>query len=58
MVWNRYRKQFITPDNVQNGVNFWNQHQEALQRAYEVYGVPQKLSSESLGLRLLGPGDG
>lgn len=24
--WLRYRKQFITPDNVQNGVAFWNQY--------------------------------
>ena len=23
--WLRYRKKFITPDNVQNGVVFWNQ---------------------------------
>lgn len=29
----RYKKQFITPDNVQNGVVFWNQYQDALNRA-------------------------
>lgn len=48
--WNRYRKQFITPDNVQNGVNFWNQHQEALQRAYEVYGVPPEIIVGIIGV--------
>ena len=37
--WLRYKKQFITPDNVQNGVAFWNQYQDALNRAYQVYGV-------------------
>lgn len=37
--WNRYRDKFITPDNVQNGVAFWNQYDEALQRARQVYGV-------------------
>uniref|UniRef100_UPI003297F74C lytic murein transglycosylase n=1 Tax=Salmonella enterica TaxID=28901 RepID=UPI003297F74C len=35
--WLRYRKQFITPDNVQNGVAFWNQDEDALNRAWQVY---------------------
>lgn len=39
-LWLRYRNKFITPDNVQNGVVFWNQYQDALQRARQVYGVP------------------
>lgn len=38
------------PDNVQNGVNFWNQHQEALQRAYEVYGVPPEIIVGIIGV--------
>lgn len=38
--WLRYRKKFITPDNVQNGVVFWNQYEDALNRAWQVYGVP------------------
>ncbi|EOA2958853.1 lytic murein transglycosylase B [Yersinia enterocolitica] len=48
--WNRYRNQFITPDNVQNGVNFWNQHEKALQRAYEVYGVPPEIIVGIIGV--------
>ena len=32
--WLRYRGKFITPDNVQNGVAFWNQYEDALKRAY------------------------
>ncbi len=39
--WLRYRKKFITPDNVQNGVVFWNQYEDALNRAWQVYGVPR-----------------
>ncbi|MEN1465120.1 lytic murein transglycosylase, partial [Pseudomonas aeruginosa] len=35
--WLRYRKKFITPDNVQNGVVFWNQYEDALNRAGQVY---------------------
>ena len=38
--WLRYCKKFITPDNVQNGVVFWNQYEDALNRAWQVYGVP------------------
>jgi len=48
--WNRYRNQFITPDNVQNGVAFWNQYQDALQRAYQVYGVPPEIIVGIIGV--------
>lgn len=41
--WLRYRKKFITPDNVQNGVVFWNQYEDALNRAWQVYGVPPEI---------------
>lgn len=42
--WLRYRKQFITPDNVQNGVAFWNQYEDALNRARRSMGYRRKLS--------------
>ncbi|MFU0966545.1 lytic murein transglycosylase B [Kluyvera ascorbata] len=48
--WLRYRKQFITPDNVQNGVAFWNQYQAALQRAQQVYGVPPEIIVGIIGV--------
>lgn len=48
--WIRYRNQFITPDNVQNGVLFWNQHQDALQRAWEIYGVPPEIIVGIIGV--------
>ncbi|MBJ7221873.1 MULTISPECIES: lytic murein transglycosylase B [unclassified Brenneria] len=48
--WTRYRNQFITPDNVQNGVVFWNQHQDALQRAWEIYGVPPEIIVGIIGV--------
>lgn len=43
-------KQFITPDNVQNGVVFWNQYQDALNRAYQVYGVPPEIIVGIIGV--------
>ncbi|WPD77454.1 lytic murein transglycosylase B [Dickeya fangzhongdai] len=48
--WLRYRKQFITPDNVQNGVAFWNQYQDALDRAQQVYGVPPEIIVGIIGV--------
>ncbi|WP_019250360.1 lytic murein transglycosylase B, partial [Yersinia pestis] len=48
--WNRYRNKFITPDNVQNGVVFWNQYEGALQRAWEVYGVPPEIIVGIIGV--------
>ena len=48
--WLRYKKQFITPDNVQNGVVFWNQYQDALNRAYQVYGVPPEIIVGIIGV--------
>ncbi|RFU90397.1 MULTISPECIES: lytic murein transglycosylase B [Citrobacter] len=48
--WLRYRKQFITPDNVQNGVAFWNQHEDALKRAWQVYGVPPEIIVGIIGV--------
>lgn len=48
--WLRYRAKFITPDNVQNGVAFWNQYQDALQRAWQVYGVPPEIIVGIIGV--------
>ena len=48
--WLRYRKKFITPDNVQNGVVFWNQYEDALNRAWEVYGVPPEIIVGIIGV--------
>ncbi len=48
--WLRYRGKFITPDNVQNGVAFWNQYQDALNRAWQVYGVPPEIIVGIIGV--------
>ncbi|MGV3344680.1 lytic murein transglycosylase B [Enterobacteriaceae bacterium LUAb1] len=48
--WIRYRNKFITPGNVQNGVVFWNQYQDALQRAWKVYGVPPEIIVGIIGV--------
>lgn len=48
--WLRYRNKFITPDNVQIGVAFWNQYQAALQRAWQEYGVPPEIVVGIIGV--------
>ncbi len=48
--WLRYCKKFITPDNVQNGVVFWNQYEDALNRAWQVYGVPPEIIVGIIGV--------
>lgn len=48
--WLRYRKKFITPDSVQNGVVFWNQYEDALNRAWQVYGVPPEIIVGIIGV--------
>ncbi|PKH20046.1 murein transglycosylase B [Enterobacterales bacterium CwR94] len=48
--WIRYRNKFVTPDNVQNGVAFWNQYQDALQRAWQTYGVPPEIIVGIIGV--------
>ncbi len=48
--WLRYRKKFITPGNVQNGVVFWNQYEDALNRAWQVYGVPPEIIVGIIGV--------
>jgi len=37
--WDRYRNMFIYEGNIQRGIEFWEEHKDALNRAYEVYGV-------------------
>lgn len=48
--WLRYRSKFITPDNIANGVAFWNQYKGVLQRAYETYGVPPEIIVGIIGV--------
>lgn len=48
--WLRYSKQFLTPKNVQNGVIFWNQYQDALNRAWQIYGVPPEIIVGIIGV--------
>ncbi|GKX59588.1 lytic murein transglycosylase B [Leminorella grimontii] len=48
--WIRYHNKFITTDNVQKGVEFWNQYEDALKRAEKTYGVPPEIIVGIIGV--------
>lgn len=48
--WLRYRQKFITPGNVQNGVDFWQEHSDTLLRAQRQYGVPPEIIVGIIGV--------
>ncbi|MGK0271536.1 MAG: membrane-bound lytic murein transglycosylase B [Cocleimonas sp.] len=40
--WNRYRDNFLTERTISKGLQFWKNNRLALQRAEQMYGVPQE----------------
>lgn len=48
--WFDYRPIFITEARVKNGVLFWNEHADTLQRASEAYGVPPEIIVSIIGV--------
>ena len=48
--WDRYKSCFIYDRNIERGVEFWNEHQDALNRAEAEYGVPAKYIIGILGI--------
>jgi membrane-bound lytic murein transglycosylase B len=39
-LWFNYKEHFVTEKRVQDGIRFWQQHEEALSRAEKIYGIP------------------
>ena len=48
--WTRYRAKFVTPDNIEKGVAFWQQYADVLQRASAKYGVPPEIIVGIIGV--------
>ena len=48
--WDRYRSCFIYDRNIERGVEFWNNYEDALNRAEAEYGVPAKYIIGILGV--------
>lgn len=48
--WGKYRKLFLKPDRIQQGVEFWQQYQADLERAESEYGVPASVIVAIIGV--------
>lgn len=50
LTWGGYRKIFIEPKRISQGIKFWNENKAALDRAEEVYGVPPEIIVAIIGV--------
>ncbi len=48
--WHEYRKIFLTKKRINGGVKFWDEHQDLLKKAEEVYGVPPEIIVAIIGV--------
>jgi membrane-bound lytic murein transglycosylase B len=48
--WREYRPIFVAPLRVNNGVKFWQEHREDLERAEQEYGVPAEVVVAIIGV--------
>lgn len=53
MPWYKYRKIFLREDRIKNGVRFWHDNIETLQRAEREYGVPPEIIVAIIGVETL-----
>ena len=51
--WLEYRAAFINPKRINGGLQFWQRHADALQRAESQYGVPQEVIVALIGVETL-----
>lgn len=48
--WKRYRAQFLEGKRIENGLAFWDEHRDALEAAYQRYGVPPEVIVAIIGV--------
>lgn len=51
--WQAYRARFVEPVRINAGARFWNEHQDALARAEEEYGIPAEIIVGILGVETI-----
>lgn len=51
--WQNYRKRFIEAKRIAAGVNFWNENQDALERASKRFGVPAHVIVGIIGVETI-----
>ena len=50
LTWAEYRKIFVTPTRIRQGVKFWNNNQQILEQAEREFGVPAEIMVAILGV--------
>lgn len=50
LTWGEYRKIFVEPQRITQGVSFWQAHEETLKRAEDTYGVPAEIIVAIIGV--------
>jgi membrane-bound lytic murein transglycosylase B len=48
--WDRYKGMFVYERNIQRGLDFWEEHEHTLNRAYSKYGVPPEYIVGIIGI--------
>ena len=48
--WDRYRGMFVYERNIQRGLDFWEEHEATLNKAYATYGVPPEYIVGIIGI--------
>lgn len=48
--WYKYREIFIKPARVEQGIRFWEENREALDRAWRTYGIPPEIIVAIIGV--------
>jgi membrane-bound lytic murein transglycosylase B len=51
--WYEFKNIFVTPTRTSGGVDFWNQNEEQLRRAREIYGVPEEIIVAIIGVETI-----
>jgi len=50
LTWAQYRKIFVKKDRINQGIKFWNEHLELLQKAEQEFGVPAEIIVGLIGV--------
>ncbi len=51
--WHEYRELFVTPQRIEQGVNFWFQHQDLLKKINKQYAVPTEIILSIVGVETI-----
>jgi len=53
LTWTEYQKIFLIPVRIEGGVKFWKENIDALEKAYEKFGVPPEIITAIIGVETL-----